>query len=323
MTARTLQAPIVMEKQRRGSLPIWCAAAGAASAAIDMVVLHAIGVTFTWGEHDATLVNGAFMAVNYAVLGFLVGWMIEARRRERESARLLAESAESLARIRARLAESEKRAAIGELSTAVAHEVRNPLGVIRSAAQSLAETAADDEAKQACGFIVTEIDRLSNVVTSLLALARPLTLERRSVDVTEICGRARLLASEVLRRRDVTLVDHVPSGLPALEADPDLLCQVVLGLVVNAADASPASSAIDLEASAKERQVEIAVTDRGPGVPAELREKVFEPFFTTRTSGVGLGLAIARRIIEAHHGKIDVVPNPEGAGARFFVRLPA
>ena len=312
-----------MDETRKSSLAIWCAGAGAVIAVSDTLLLRWFGITFTWNGYDALLATSAFLAINYALLGYFIGSLIESRRRERKSAELLAESAETMARIRSRLAESEKRSAIGELSMAVAHEVRNPLGVIRSAAQSLSETASDDESKESCTFIVAEIDRLSNVVTSLLALARPITLERRAVGVAEIVERARMLASDALRKREIGLAVRVPQGLPLLEADPDLLFQVVLGLVVNASEASPAKSEIVLEASAKGDDVEIAVADRGPGVPAELREKVFGPFFTTRASGVGLGLAIARRIVEAHHGKLAVEPSPGGAGARFFFRIPS
>jgi len=310
-------------KQSTRSLPIWGAIAGVLVAAFDTVLLRWLGLSFTWSSRDATLTMGAFMAVNYGLLGFLIAWMFEARRRERRSTRLLAESAEAIARIRGRLAETEKLAALGELSTAVAHEVRNPLGVIRSAAQSLGETETDDEGKRACAFIVAEIDRLSSVVSSLLALARPLTLERHAVSANEIFEHARLLAAETMRARNVALAVRVPPGLPPLEADADLLCQVVLGLVINAAEASPIGGEIVLDAGASESGVDLTVSDSGPGVPPELRERIFEPFFTTRSQGTGLGLAIARRIVEAHDGRITVAPGAGGRGARFSLRIPA
>src|SRR5438128_822173 len=112
------------------------------------------------------------------------------------------------------------------------------------------------------------------------------------------------------------------ASLPAVHADADLICQVVLGLLANAVEAVPAGAEVTLEAQASAGGVEIAVADSGPGVPAELRARVFEPFFTTRPRGTGLGLAVARQIVEAHGGRIEVGERT-GGGARFTLRLPA
>src|SRR5262249_28331139 len=112
------------------------------------------------------------------------------------------------------------------------------------------------------------------------------------------------------------------ASLPTVRADPDLICQVLLGLLANAVEATPGGGEVALAAQAADGTVELAVADSGPGVPPELRGRIFEPFFTTRARGTGLGLAVARQIVEAHGGRIEVGDHA-GGGACFTVRLPA
>ncbi|MGH7899879.1 MAG: two-component system sensor histidine kinase NtrB [Candidatus Binatia bacterium] len=301
----------------------WGAGAGFLLAIFDTLLLSWLGVRIEWNGYDATLANGAFMSTSYALLGFLVGYAIEARHRDQRSARVIQAQTEAIAATRARLLQSEKLAALGQLATAIAHEVRNPLGVIRSAAQSVSESLAegDAEGRRSCEFIIAETDRLSSVVSSLLAFARPLQLKPRAVAVGELVERAVLLAGQDLESKHVRIVRGGLADLPSVQADPDLLCQVLLGLFANASDVLGDGGEVSVGAETENGAVAITVADSGPGVPAELRERIFEPFFTTRSRGVGLGLAIARQIIEAHGGRIDVGERP-GGGARFTVSLP-
>jgi signal transduction histidine kinase len=304
----------------------WGAGAGFLLAVFDTLLLSRLGVTIEWNGYDAMLANGAFMSTSYALLGFLVGYAIEARDRDRRSARIIQAQTESISAARARLLQSEKLAALGELATAIAHEVRNPLGVIRSAAQSVSESLTagdevDEEGRRACAFILAETDRLSSVVSALLAFARPLTLKPRTVAVGELVERALLLAGRELQAKHVRVVQGSLSDLPSVQADPDLLCQVLLGLFANASEVLSDGGEVSVGAEARGGAVAISVSDSGPGVPAEIRERIFEPFFTTRSRGIGLGLPIARQIVEAHGGRIDVGESPRG-GARFTVSLP-
>jgi signal transduction histidine kinase len=302
----------------------WGLLAGMLLAACDTLAVRALGITFAVNDRDATLLVGVFFGTSFALLGFLVGYVVEGRRRDREAAALIREQVETIAAARARLAQSEKLATLGQLASAIAHEVRNPLAVIRSAAQGIAESAPGTDAatRRACGFIADEIDRLSSVVTSLLAFARPPQLQARAVPVAELLERAAALSREELDARAVRLVRDAGGDLPALHADPDLVCQVLIGLLSNAAEAAGPGGEVRLEVGVAGGGVEIGVADSGAGVPADLRERVFEPFFTTRARGTGLGLAVARQIVEAHGGQIAVGDRP-GGGARFSIRLPA
>ena len=302
----------------------WGTAGGVALAVVDTAIMVMLGVSFQMNGHDVTALVAVSFGSSLALLGFLVGYAAEARRRDRRAAALIQAQLEALNAGRARLVQSEKLAALGQLATAIAHEVRNPLAVIRSAAQGLGETvpADDAEAGRACAFITAEIDRLSSVVTSLLAFARPLHLEPRTVSVRELFDRAALLAEGELSAKGARLGRDESPALPAVKADPDLLSQVLLGLLANAAEAVPAGGVVTLTARTRDGAIELSVEDSGPGIPTELRDRVFEPFFTTRPRGIGLGLAVARQVVEAHGGRIEAGERA-GGGARLTVRLPA
>jgi len=302
----------------------WAAAGGLALAVVDTLLMVMLGVTFQMNGHDVSALVAVSFGSSLALLGYLVGYAAEARRRDRQAAALIQAQLEALNTGRARLVQSEKLAALGQLAAAVAHEVRSPLAVIRSAAQGLAESLPrdDEEARRAYSFITAEIDRLGNVVNSLLAFARPLRVEARPVSVHQLFDRALLLAREELDGKALRVRRDEPAALPEVRADGDLICQVLLGLIANAAAATPSGGEVALAAAAADGAVEIAVADSGPGVPAELRARIFEPFFTTRPHGTGLGLAVARHIVEAHGGRIEVGERT-GGGARFTLRLPA
>ena len=306
----------------------WSGALGGTLIAVcDTFTLRALGIVFEIGGRDVSWFVVVWFGSSLALAGFLAGYAFEMRRRVERSGALIQAQMEEIAATRARLAQAERLAAAGELAAAITHEVRTPLAIIRSAAQSLTETlgAQDAEARRACGFITEEIDRLANVVSSLLGFARPPKLRARAVAVGELFDRALLLAREELRQKQASVRRVDTQGLMNLPhpwVDPDLMCQVLLCLLSNAAEAVAPGGVITVEASGRNGTIELAVADSGPGVPPELRERVFEPFFTTRSRGVGLGLAVARQIVQAHGGKIEVGDGPAG-GARFSVRLPA
>jgi len=298
------------------------AALGVIAAFSDAMLLSGIGLHLQSGGHDVTLVVAAWFGMSFAFLGYMLGKSIQDNAREKAASELIRAQMKALEESRAQLVQSEKLAALGQLAAAIAHEVRNPLAVIRSAAQSFGEGLTDgDPAMRASSFITDEIDRLSNLVNSLLTFARPVQVTREPVAIGELLDRATLLASDEIVARKIVLRREVPASLPLANADRNLIAQVVAGLLNNAAQAVPAGGEILLQAKADASRVEIAVADSGPGIAPENRSRVFEPFFTTRARGVGLGLAIARQVVEAHGGKIELSESPIG-GARFCVSIP-
>jgi signal transduction histidine kinase len=331
MTSRAVPASREAEPPRAAGDPRpwwrlerwWGFAVGAGAGLADLVSTLLVGIHFEMNGRDVTLLALGLYAATFAATGLLFGLVLEGRRRDRRAAAIIAAQMESAAATRARLAQSEKLAALGQLAAAVAHEVRNALGVIRSAAQGLEEILPDGraDARRACSFITAEIDRLGSVVSSLLSFARPPRLAPRPVEVGTLFDQALLLARQELDAKEIRVLRREPDALPAVRADSDLIVQVLLGLLSNAADAVPRGGVVQLDARATEGAIEIAVADSGPGVPEALRGQVFEPFFTTRDKGTGLGLAVARQIVEAHAGRIEVGERP-GGGAAFRISLP-
>ena len=287
-----------------------------------------LGFEFRLGDRDVTLLGGGLIEVSFAVFGFLLGLTAEGRQQEKVQAGRIQDQLEELAAVQSKLAQQEKLASLGQLAGAVAHEVRNPLAILRSLVQNLAETlpASSSEGRETCDLLLEEIDRLAHVTSPLVGFVRPLSLQRTEVSARAIAGRTELLARQILGPRDLDLTLAGPAtGELNLDADPDLVCQVLLGLLDNAAAVSPRGAALELGWRRRGDTVEFAVSDRGPGIPEDLREQVFEPFFTTRDTGTGLGLAVARQIVEAHGGSIgfdEGAGDGEQHGARIYVRLP-
>ncbi len=219
-------------------------------------------------------------------------------------------------RTEGRLARSESLAQLGALSAAVAHELRNPLAGISGAIQVIAASLPDsDRRKPVMQKVEGQVRRLNDLVTDLLDFARPTAARMVPVSLEEA---ARSVAELV--RRDHPGIAIATVGTGTAKADPNLVQQVLLNLVLNAVQAM---------AETENGRVEIRVTDgcvrvsdSGPGVPPENVEKVFTPFFTTRTRGTGLGLAICRKAVTAMGGKLELGSGPL-AGATFVIDLPA
>jgi two-component system, NtrC family, sensor histidine kinase HydH len=314
------------ESSRDGRLRWTCAALGALAGIADTLAFKWLGTSFAINGHDAMMFAAAWFGGSFAVLGYLLGDAIEGRRREAQASQLIRAQMETISESRAKLIQHEKLAALGQLAAAIAHEVRNPLAVIRSAAQNLRDTvpANDLDARRACTFITQEADRLGNLINALLAFARPVHISPVRMPIAELFERVVNATGEEVSAKQVRMERPANRELDAIDinVDPDLMTQVLVGLVDNAVEAVATGGEIKLEVSASDRQIELSVADSGPGVPAELRGRVFEPFFTTRAAGIGLGLAIARQIVEAHGGSIRVGQSISG-GARFSVILPA
>ena len=300
------------------------ALAGAGLGVLDTYLATSAGIGFAIGGRDVSRGVLLFLSSSFGVFGFLVGYLLELRRRELHAADLIRRQLETIRDAQQRLAQNEKLASLGQLASAIAHEMRNPLAVIRSTVQNLEETVPPEaeEASRTCRFVLEEIDRLSRVTSTLLDFSRPLQVVPAPVEVAELLGRVRLLSDPIFEPQGIELRSDDVSGVPPLEVDLDLTCQVLLGLLANAAAVSVRGSQVRIEARETGGRIEIAVCDSGPGVPDELRERIFEPFYTTRPEGTGLGLAVARQIVEAHGGEI-AVSNNAGGGACFAVRLPA
>jgi len=221
-------------------------------------------------------------------------------------------------------------AALGQMAAGLAHEVKNPLSAIKGAAQLLGEPtsgpALDEAASEFVGIILEEVERLDRVVCSVLDYARPSQGEAGLVDVNAVVDQTlRLLASD--REGACDYATEFGHDLPSVRANAEQLRQVLLNLIRNAGQAMGGRGTITITTrtrgpEASGPSVEIAVSDRGPGITPEVRANLFVPFFTTRAQGTGLGLAISERIIQEMGGRIEVL-TAVGTGSTFSVQLPS
>lgn len=324
----------LMERRQLGGA---AAAVGVALGALDLALLRGLGVSMRLGDQDGTWLVFALFAGTYGVLGFAIGRLMEARQAIRRQAGVIAAREETIRQQLSQLERSqeaaltsERLATLGQLAAGVAHEVRNPLGVIRASASMLREDLpAGGDGERAAAFIVEEVDRLNAFVTTMLSVARPVGGTRQRVALASAAGRALSLARDALSSQGVEVEADVPATLQAL-GDADMLAQLLLGLMTNAgqAVAEGGGGRIALQGRRRGDQVEIDVADDGPGIPGADRERIFEPFHTTREGGTGLGLVMAQRIARWHGGTLTALPpgsglGAEGRGARLRLTLPA
>ncbi len=219
-----------------------------------------------------------------------------------------------------RLIRSERLAAVGKIAAQITHEVRNPLSSIGLNAEMLEEETSG-EAKQLARAIVKEVDRLTEITEQYLRFAR---LPRPKLDREDVAAIAASLLAFLrpeLEKRGVAVEARLDGALPAVAADESQLRQALLNLMRNAAEAMPAGGTLVVAARAIDpRTVELTISDSGEGIAAENLPKIFDPFFSTKEGGTGLGLALTQQIIVEHGGRIEVVSEP-GRGTTFVVRL--
>ncbi|HMR32642.1 MAG TPA: PAS domain S-box protein [Geminicoccaceae bacterium] len=234
--------------------------------------------------------------------------------------------AEELERHRNALARSERLAAFGSLLAGVAHELNNPLSVVLTQSVLLHEHAADPEVLQRAERIRAAADRCARTIRSFLAIARSKAPSRGRVRLAGVVESTLELTAYGLRASGVAVETVLAADLPDVWGDADQLGQVAMNLVVNAEQALRGRAGprrLRIAASSAGATVVLEVADNGPGIPAEQRSRIFDPFYTTKPvgGGTGLGLAICHGIVEAHGGGIEVDEAP-GGGARFRVTLP-
>jgi len=263
-------------------------------------------------------------------------------KRYQELAERLAETNLRLEQVQAEARRSERLAALGQLSAGLAHEIRNPLGVIKGSAEMLTQKLGESNplATELAGYISTETNRLSALVTRFLDFARPLHADLTAGDMTAVLDRALNDVAQFWKGPAVRVEKDYQANLPPVDMDEGLCEQAFINIIQNAYDAMSANDGGVLRVAVKaarrnvrERHnvdgVEVRIADTGPGIPPDLREQIFNPFVTTKKSGVGLGLSIVSKIVDGHHGwvRIEDAGNPgdgqRGAGACFVLFFPA
>jgi signal transduction histidine kinase len=222
---------------------------------------------------------------------------------------------------RERMVRADRFAAVGELATGLAHEIKNPLAGLSGALELLAEDLAHSPRQaEVVGEMRHQVARLGNTMESLLSFARPPKARLRTTDVSATLEKVLFLVRQQRRASAVTIDWEPAPGLPPVLADPNQLEQVFLNICLNACQAMEGKGKLAIRAFEVDGRVTIEIEDDGPGIPAEVRQHMFKPFFTTKREGNGLGLAISARIVAEHGGHIGYRCPPSG-GTVFAVTL--
>jgi nitrogen-specific signal transduction histidine kinase len=230
----------------------------------------------------------------------------------------------------------DRLASLGEMAAGIAHELKNPLAGIEVMAGLLRRQVPDSpDAQSLLADIISEAKLANAIVVEMLEFVRPIRLQMEQTDIREVLQQSITLAEGKARRGDISLKLDLDQDLPLLDGDFHQLCQVFTNLLINAFEALEGRGQIAIKAAAEvvepdpafsadsptTRAVVVDVVDNGPGVPAELSDRIFVPFFTTKPKGSGLGLPIVRKIVDAHEGRIDLSSSVE-TGTRFRVTVP-
>ena len=258
--------------------------------------------------------NGLYLGIFFSLIvvilyGAFIGWIVSYFVKLQDTAR-----------------RNEKLAAMGQMAATVAHEIRNPLGIIKSTSEVLNDLVQPQgKQKELFDFIPAEVDRLNRLVNDFLTFARDKALKMETQDLVATVTKA---VSDLQQDcKDESLEIVLKTEQPSLNVphNPDAIRQVVLNLVMNAVQAMEGRGCVELTVRQKTQKgkhmVDIEVSDSGPGIAGDA-SKIFEPFYTTKTSGSGLGLAITRQIVEKHHGTIRTASGPSG-GLQVTITIPA
>ncbi len=231
---------------------------------------------------------------------------------------------DNLSAAREKLVQSAKLALLGEMSAGLAHEVRTPLGIVRNAAQLLQrrmQRSGDKEGVEFAGFICEETDRLNAVVTDMLDVARPAATEKSPTDTIAVVERAAAFLESHAETAGVRVLTQAESPVAEIIADGNQVYQAVLNLLLNAIQACRRDGVVTVRIRNHQDGVEVQIRDTGCGIPEELCDHLFAPFTTRRDGGIGLGLAIVARIVEAHSGTVTAAAGDHG-GSVFTMWLP-
>ena len=311
---------------------LWFALRGGILTSILASLLYMPHVLFHWQHHPSIALEQYLEIVLYNVIGGLTGFLAQREQQQRiryqkaaetleNSYQKLREQADQIIEIEEQLRRADRLSALGELSAGMAHEIRNPLGSIRGTAEILRDGVAPDDPKQEFAeILVREVDRLNRVLEDFLRFARPDPVEVGRFVLQHVIGDVLDLTRQQAVRNNVDVAAKLGDEIE-IPGQGEQVKQAFLNLVLNALQAMPNGGALEVSLRVLPQEVQVLFSDSGPGIAPEDRERIFNPFVTTRDSGTGLGLAITQRIIQGHGGRIMLDSRP-GEGACFTVCLP-
>ncbi len=266
------------------------------------------------------VINQFMEIILFIVVGTTTGILAQAEYNKRIQ---LSEQLQKLREMEEEVRVADRLAAVGQLATGIAHEIRNPLGIIKAAAQLARDEKVDNpEINESVAVILSEVERANQVVTQLLNFARPAPVKFTLVDLKSLGNEVVNIVGQYAAQHKVKLAFHFSEHPLYISADSELIEQALVNLMMNAVQASSADGKIDLKIhETNSTHAAIEIVDEGSGIPEENLSRIFDPFFTTRKHGTGLGLAIVHRIVRDHGGSIKVRNNPD-RGTTITLCLP-
>jgi signal transduction histidine kinase len=240
-------------------------------------------------------------------------------KREKTGYLVLINDKTELKRLQIKSQQEDRLRVMGELAAEVAHEIRNPLGSIELMVTLLQEDLVNDQKhNEVLSRIRTSVDNMNHIVTNILLYTREIHPERSQFPIMDLVEQAEHIALNTIVKKQITVEKQL--GDIIIDADLELLKQSLANILINAAQAVDVNGRIDISTEVTEDQVQILVRDNGCGIPEDVRDNVFKPFFTTKNTGTGLGLAMVKRVIEAHCGSVNF--QSDSTGTVFVIQLP-
>ena len=225
-------------------------------------------------------------------------------------------------RLKERLSRAERLSSLGEMAAGISHEIRNPLGIIRSSAELLKKKVTKfDPSNTIPDIIVEEANRLNRIITDFINFAKPRSPNLVSCRIDEVIDKNINYLAMQIKEKGYTINQKYQNSVPEIQADAAMLYQSFLNILINAMQAMPEGGSIDVAISANNKIVTVTFEDQGKGIADDVIEKIWDPFFTTKEMGTGLGLGVVKNLIESHGGSIQIANRVRG-GARVTVELP-
>ena len=309
---------------------------GGIYASVAVIVIYFPHVVFQWGGSFLQNFSRFLEMVMYLIIGAVSGYLAERERSERNkyqqtaleldrSYQQLKSQSEKISDMEEQLRTSERLSVLGELAASLAHEVRNPLGSIWGVVEILKDDC-NKEGKESefADILVDEVKRLNQVVENYLNLAQKPKLYRKTCDLREVVQAVIYLLNYKARKKGIQLISDFRSQSITVKANESQLQQILLNLMLNSIAAIPDKGTVTIKTKRDESNgaVRLSVTDTGQGIPPELQQQVFKPFFTTREQGTGLGLSIVKRIVEQNKWDIEFQSEP-GRGTTMSIIFPS
>ncbi|OGF97918.1 MAG: hypothetical protein A2Z06_03970, partial [Candidatus Glassbacteria bacterium RBG_16_58_8] len=290
-------------------------------------------IFFQWGGFHAGNINMVTEILLYNAVGAVTGLLVSMERRHRreveetgarlrESLRELEEKTNLLIQREEELRQSERFSLLGEMSAMMAHEIRNPLGSIKGAAEILSDHfRKGEDGYRYTEILVKEVDRLSSVIDNFIRAGAPRREQTLPIDLNELLKELLFFTERVAAKGRVTVSSQYDPHLGLIRGHPNQLRQAFMNLILNGIYAMERGGRLTIRTEKSDGGIAITFTDTGVGIPEEAMTELFKPFYTTRESGTGLGLTITKRIVEAHGGRIEI-SSEVGKGTAVRVTLP-